>query len=54
MNELEESERLIFRSAVTISETDMAIERSRRLIAIRAAKRLMLMRLLLKYALSVI
>jgi len=32
MNELEESERLIFRSAVTISETDMAIERSRRLI----------------------
>jgi hypothetical protein len=29
---LEESEELIFRSAVTISETDILIERSRRLI----------------------
>ena len=29
---LEESEQLIFRSAVSISETDMLIERSRRLL----------------------
>lgn len=32
MTALEDSERLIFRSAVLISETDMTIERSRRLI----------------------
>lgn len=32
MTALEKTERLIFRSAVAISETDMAIERSRRLI----------------------
>jgi hypothetical protein len=32
MKALEESERLVFRSAVTISETDMVIERSRQVI----------------------
>jgi hypothetical protein len=52
MNALEESERLIFRSAIAISETDMAIQRSLRLIGNKPREKSH-MRLLLKCALSV-